>query len=203
MTVLAIPLKILSGMFKILGFVVSVFMIPFKLLAGVFNAIGSAVKFLLSPFAKIKGMFSSLGKAIQEGVTDKFLMLKDIFLAIPKAFKKMGGMLFGGVGWLAGKLGIPGFQDGGTTPGGPVVVGEQGPEIVAPPAGSGVLPNFLTTALADVGNTMGGMLGIGGGGGAPQEINLHVTLELEGRELAKYIKKVALPMMNPVAGKST
>ena len=188
--------NILVPALKVLGVVLLAMSGPVGLLV-----VGAGL--IYKNFGKLKSMFSSLGKAIQEGVTDKFLMLKDIFLAIPKAFKKMGGMLFGGVGWLAGKLGIPGFQDGGTTPGGPVVVGEQGPEIVAPPAGSGVLPNFLTTALADVGNTMGGMLGIGGGGGAPQEINLHVTLELEGRELAKYIKKVALPMMNPVAGKST
>lgn len=36
---------------------------------------------------------------------------------------------------------IFGFADGGITPGGPVIVGERGPEIVSPPAGSRVTPN--------------------------------------------------------------
>jgi hypothetical protein len=43
---------------------------------------------------------------------------------------------------------ILGFQHGGVTPGGPVVVGEAGPEIVMPPRGSRVIPHAQSVALA-------------------------------------------------------
>jgi hypothetical protein len=50
-------------------------------------------------------------------------------------------------------------------------------------------------------SSLGGMFGGGGSAAAGgQEVNLNVTLELEGRELATYIKKVALPVMNPAGG---
>jgi phage-related protein len=39
---------------------------------------------------------------------------------------------------------LPGFQRGGITPGGPVIAGEQGPEIIIPPRGSSVLPAGMT-----------------------------------------------------------
>jgi len=35
---------------------------------------------------------------------------------------------------------LPGFANGGITPGGPIIVGERGPEIVSPPAGSRISP---------------------------------------------------------------
>jgi len=147
-------------------------------------------------FDKLKSMFVKFGTAIKEGVTDKFLALKDIMMAIPRAFKKMKNVIGNFGAAAAAKMGIPGFETGGTTPGGPVMVGEGGPEILVPPAGSAVLPNPILSALGNIINP----LGIGGGGGKAQEVNLHVTLELEGRELSKYIKKVTLPMMNPVSG---
>ncbi len=36
---------------------------------------------------------------------------------------------------------LPKFADGGITPGGPVIVGERGPEVLIPPRGSRVVPN--------------------------------------------------------------
>ena len=98
---------------------------------------------------------------------------------------------------MAAGFKLLGFEDGGTAPGGPIVVGESGPEIVAPPAGYGILPSPISGMLS----SLGGMFGGGGGAAAGgQEVNLNVTLELEGRELATYIKKVALPVMNPAGG---
>jgi hypothetical protein len=63
--------------------------------------------------------------------------------------------------------------------------------------------NQVSNMLTSVGSGIGNWLGVGAGGaggGGAQEVNLNVTLELDGRELGSYIKKVALPLMNPVAG---
>ena len=95
-----------------------------------------------------------------------------------------------------------GFEDGGTAPGGPIIVGEGGPEIISPPKGTQITPNpgsTVSSMLSSIGSGFGNMFGGGATGGA-QEVNLNVTLELDGRELGNYIKKVTLPMMNPVAG---
>lgn len=48
----------------------------------------------------------------------------------------------------SGGGGLPGFAKGGITPGGPVMVGEEGPEIIVPPAGSRVIPNGEGGGLA-------------------------------------------------------
>jgi len=92
------------------------------------------------------------------------------------------------------------FASGGTSPGGPILVGEKGPEIITPPRGTKITPNSgISGMMSNIGSNIGNVLGLGGGGKA-QDVNLHITLELEGRELSKYIKKVTLPMMNPVSG---
>ena len=93
------------------------------------------------------------------------------------------------------------FASGGTSPGGPILVGEKGPEIITPPRGTKITPNSgISGMMSNIGSNIGNVLGMGGGGGKAQDVNLHITLELEGRELSKYIKKVTLPMMNPVSG---
>ena len=95
------------------------------------------------------------------------------------------------------------FASGGTSPGGPILVGEKGPEIITPPRGTKITPNSgISGMMSNIGSNIGNVLGMGGGGGKAQDVNLHITLELEGRELSKYIKKVTLPMMNPVSGES-
>jgi hypothetical protein len=47
------------------------------------------------------------------------------------------------------KFTIPAFARGGVTPGGPVTVGERGPEIIAPPKGSRVLTASETRKAAE------------------------------------------------------
>tara|TARA_R110002110_G_scaffold31756_2_gene111343 strand:+ start:1903 stop:5118 length:3216 start_codon:yes stop_codon:yes gene_type:complete len=169
------------------------------------NALKESLKSIPDVFGKMKDKMSELGKKFPMlGKAAKLLGAP--FRALQKGFSAVTGAysaggLMGVAKMAGGAIGnMLGFQAGGTTPGGPIIVGESGPEIVAPPAGAGILPNFLTEALAHVGGTVGGMLGMGGGGGGGQEINLNVTLELDGRELGNYIKKVTLPMMNPVSG---
>ncbi len=62
------------------------------------------------------------------------------------------------------------FAMGGTTPGGPILVGERGPEILSPPAGSTVSP--LT----------GGASGFSGSSGSSRP--LHIHFEVGSREIA-------------------
>ena len=162
-------------------------------------AMKEKLKSMPNMFGKMKDKMGELGK--------KFPILGKAASAMAAPFKKTMATLgkgvdafkAGGIKGVAsaafgGMKSMMGFQHGGTTPGGPILAGESGPEIIAPPSGFGVLPSPITSMLS----SLGGMLGGGGGGG--QEVNLNVTLELEGRPLATYIKKVTLPKMNPAGG---
>ena len=120
-------------------------------LAALGNIIGNVVLPILGKIASFIGSvvgweFQNLGNVIH-GVTGFF---GDFFNTIGNV---IGGIqkLINWVGNLIDKLGkihlpdfsgihLPGFALGGTTPGGPVLVGEKGPEIMVPPAGTEVYP---------------------------------------------------------------
>ncbi len=83
------------------------------------------------------------------------------------------------------------FQRGGRAPGGPIVVGERGPEIVNPPAGARIVPMGQLMAR--------GMAGRGGGGGGVNIGNINVTVQggvgdrasqvAVGRQVARQIEE--------------
>ncbi|MFO8022492.1 MAG: hypothetical protein R6U65_08495 [Perlabentimonas sp.] len=111
-----------------------------------------------------QGMSNSLQKALDDGknIIDSFGkffmdMLKSLIikLAAAAAAALLLSALLGGTGigssmglgkTLGGggfkqAFGIMGFADGGITPGGPIMVGEKGPEILSPPPGARITPN--------------------------------------------------------------
>lgn len=86
--------------------------------------------------------------------------------------------------------GIKGFQKGGRAPGGPILVGENGPELISPPAGSRITP---------MGRMAGGGVSGGGGGGGVNIGSINVTVQgsvgdrasqqTVGREVARQIEQ--------------
>ena len=133
-------------------------------------------------------IFAGFGKDIQ--IVTGFI--GDLFSAI--------GNLLGTLGKLKDTIGnvfshlphLPGMATGGVTPGGPVLVGERGPEVILPPAGSLVVPADATQALlASVGSSaasrslgsVGG--GVPGGSGAAQTVTLVVPVQVGSREIAR------------------
>src|SRR5690348_16851702 len=79
------------------------------------------------------------------------------------------------IGAVLHVMNIPGFAEGGVTPGGPVLVGERGPELLIPPAGSRVVP---LPAL--------GGAGAAGGSAAPGAgMVQHITLYLDSEVLSR------------------
>lgn len=83
------------------------------------------------------------------------------------------------------------FQKGGRAPGGPIVVGERGAELISPPSGSRITP---------MGNLMArGMAGGGSGGGGVNIGSINVTVQggtgdrasqqTVGREVARQIEQ--------------
>lgn len=55
---------------------------------------------------------------------------------------------------------MPGFASGGITPGGPIMVGERGPEVLVPPAGSRILPNGSMGGSTVIVNQYGDVYGM-------------------------------------------
>lgn len=55
---------------------------------------------------------------------------------------------------------VPGFRTGGTAPGTPIITGEDGPELVVPPAGSAIFPSKVTRDIlsAGAGGSRGGVV---------------------------------------------
>lgn len=148
----------------------------------------------------IKGFFLGLGSHIRSfvgGVVTWFQQLPDkikqagidmiqgfidgIKSLAGSVANALGGVIHGAVNALPGGTalahlaGIPGFAGGGITPGGPVIVGEAGPELLIPPAGSRVVP------LSGAGR--GGSSG--GSSGAP--IVQHVHVYVAGQHVAEAI----------------
>jgi Tape measure protein len=73
---------------------------------------------------------------------------------------------------------IPGLQSGGVTSGGPVVVGERGPELAIPPRGTRIIPHSQAAAFA---------------GGNMPEIRVHVypqAINFDGRKIGEVISTI-------------
>ena len=84
------------------------------------------------------------------------ILQSELILSIT-AGNPIGGLVAGIIAVAAGtilkSIKLPGFAVGGASPGGSVLVGERGPEIISPPRGSVITPNAQTNAI------------LGGGGG--------------------------------------
>lgn len=114
----------------------------------------------------IKGFAASMGQAVMEQL--KMSIMQSLGSQIIKA------------------MGLPGFADGGFTPGGPVLVGEEGPEILRPPAGSRVYPHDESMRMLGGTNITieNATFQFGGTNGGAQ------TMEQLARSLVPYISKV-------------
>jgi len=117
-----------------------------------FDLITGAVGFLIGKLGDLLGVLGHVKDAIGSGLGNLNTLLKGVH--------------------------IPGFALGGTTPGGPIVVGEGGPELLIPPAGSRVLP-------LPGGASGGGGRSAGGAAGAQQTI----IIQLDGRVIAQQTVK--------------
>ena len=105
--------------------------------------------------SKVWDLFSKAGQKVLDFVSAPVEMFQDAISggmnkvgSIPgggmftEVIKGIPNLVIGGIkDWFSDKLGIPKFADGGFTPGGPVLVGERGPEIVNLPRSSYVVPN--------------------------------------------------------------
>lgn len=95
------------------------------------------------------------------------------------------GLAMAGVG--VGALGTQmGFANGGVTPGGPVMVGERGPEMVSLPRGSQVAANGSAAFNRQVASPVGG--GGSGDSSAPPVVN--VTVKIGDQELKQLVQDV-------------
>jgi len=113
-------------------------------LIAVFNGTitpGEAMKNIIH---EISTIFVHLGNAIGTAVDTVWELVSAFGAAEPPEWLSNAG------GWVAEKIGIPGFADGGNFTGNkPMIVGERGPELMIPKRGGSVVPN---TALAGMGN---------------------------------------------------
>ena len=89
-----------------------------------------------------------------------------------------------GVGALGSQMGA--FANGGVTPGGPVMVGERGPEMVSLPRGSQVAANGSAAFNRQVASPTGG--GGSGASSAPPVVN--VTVKIGEQELKQLVQDV-------------
>jgi len=140
-----------------------------QLAVGITDAIGSSIgeafatggKFLsnaLSGILNIMGDFLiQLGKAA---------VLQSALIQAIKAANPIAGFAAGVAAIIAGNIlkniKIPKFATGGVSPGGGILVGERGPEIITPPRGSVITPNAQTNAI----------LGNGGGRLIPEPVRI-------------------------------
>uniref|UniRef100_A0AAU8B2B6 Tail tape measure protein n=1 Tax=Dulem virus 32 TaxID=3145750 RepID=A0AAU8B2B6_9CAUD len=92
----------------------------------------AAWDFFTAPLRMFNDAVSGFFKSITQTPAGK---LGEIVANAPKI------VIQGTKDWLADKLGIPHFADGGWAPGGVALVGERGPELVELPRGSYVHPN--------------------------------------------------------------
>ncbi len=112
-----------------------------------------------------KTVLSTLGSAIQElGI--QTLAAGKLIIAVKKLFGTSAGIgasialiaLGGVIKALANSINIQGFATGGTSPGGAILVGERGPEVITPPRGSVITPNAQTNAMLGGGGMWGDVI---------------------------------------------
>jgi len=119
-----------------------------------------------------KTIFTELGAGIQQlgiqsaAVQKLLAALRASFGKAPGIAAAIGLIALGGIiKGLASRIQVPGFATGGTAPGGSILVGERGPEIITAPRGATITPNAQTNAMLS-----------GAGGGT-------VVFRIQGREL--------------------
>ena len=119
-----------------------------------------------------KTIFTELGAGIQQlgiqsaAVQKLLAALRASFGKPPGIAAAIGLIALGGIiKGLASRIQVPGFATGGTAPGGSILVGERGPEIITAPRGATITPNAQTNAMLS-----------GAGGGT-------VVFRIQGREL--------------------
>jgi hypothetical protein len=114
------------------------------------------------------------GKIYQAGVDMIQGFINGIKSLAGNVANALAGVIHGALSILPGGsamahlFGIPGFASGGITPGGPVIVGEAGPELLIPSGGSRVVP----------------LAGRGGGSGGGS-VTQHISLILDGEVIAR------------------
>lgn len=110
---------------------------------------------------KVWDFLAGAAKAAWDFVTAPLRWFNDAIAGAWKALTNMGGGVLGKLGegianwpikaikdWVADSIGIPHFADGGYTPGGLALVGENGPELVSLPPRSYVHPTQQLARLA-------------------------------------------------------
>lgn len=119
-----------------------------------------------------KTIFTELGAGVQQlgiqsaAVQKLLAALRASFSKPPGIAAAIGLIALGGIiKGLASRIQVPGFATGGTAPGGSILVGERGPEIITAPRGATITPNAQTNAMLS-----------GAGGGT-------VVFRIQGREL--------------------
>lgn len=114
----------------------------------------------------VTAAFNSIAASIQ-GVIDKVKAIPDL----PDWVKKAGGIVGKAVDLAKDPLGLGGlggrFAAGGISPGGPILVGERGWEIVAPPSGSRIFSHEDSMAM------------LAGGGGGRGGVVMNATFNME------------------------
>jgi hypothetical protein len=148
-------------------------------LEGLFSNIGSSIGETLSRALQgtatigdfFNGIFNQLGASMV--ALGKFFIQTGIQIKVIKAFliKNPALAIAGGLalvalgGLIQARTNTPGFATGGIAPGGSILVGERGPEIITAPRGATITPNAQTNAMLS-----------GAGGGT-------VVFRIQGREL--------------------
>jgi hypothetical protein len=140
--------------------------------ASIFEGIGAGVS-AQGIFANFfKTIFTELGAGVQQlgiqsaAVQNLLKALRASFSKPPGIAAAIGLIALGGIiKGLASRIQVPGFATGGIAPGGSILVGERGPEIITAPRGATITPNAQTNAMLS-----------GAGGGT-------VVFRIQGREL--------------------
>jgi hypothetical protein len=140
--------------------------------ASIFEGIGAGVS-AQGIFANFfKTIFTELGAGVQQlgiqsaAVQKLLAALRASFSKPPGIAAAIGLIALGGIiKGLASRIQIPAFATGGIAPGGSILVGERGPEIITAPRGATITPNAQTNAMLS-----------GAGGGT-------VVFRIQGREL--------------------
>lgn len=110
---------------------------------------------ITSSMGQVEGEVGSFAQGLASAFAGILNGASDWRDALSNILSSVGGNLIqSGLGGLAKSFGLPGFASGGITSGGPILVGERGPEVVTPPRGSRIVPNHhlggQTTIMVDV-----------------------------------------------------